>query len=167
MAARTADATGVPRLVPLLTRQLALTAVRLSLGASALAGAYLAGVERAPGAAGFAFGAGITAITLLSDRRSLLLERPTPEPIPADAEHERWQRYVAAGLFPSTIGVSMLAVVALAFEPVLSAVLAGVLAGMGAAGAVGSLQIFDSERRDGWRLFAEAGTGKRLFVERR
>jgi hypothetical protein len=165
---RTADATGLPpRLVPLLTRQLALTAVRLSLGASALAGAFLAGVERAPGVAGFAFGAGTTTFMLLSDRRSLLLDWPTPEPIPSDAEHERWHRYVAAGLFPSTIGVGMLAIVSLGFDPVLSAVLAGVLAGMGAAGAVGSLQIFASERRDGLRLFAEGRKGNRLFVEQR
>jgi hypothetical protein len=167
VAARTADATGLPRLVPVLTRQLALTTVRLALGALALAGAFLAGAERAPGTAGFAFGAGVTTIMLLSDRRSLLLGRATPEPIPADAERERWQRYVAAGLFPSTVGVSVLAVVSLAFEPVLSAVLAGVLAGMGAAGALGSLQIFEAEQREGLRMFAEAGRGNRLFVEQR
>jgi hypothetical protein len=150
--------------VPVLELQLVLTAIRLVLGAAALAGAFLAGVERSAGGAGFAFGAGATALMLLTDRRSLLLGEPTLEPMPADAERETRRRSVTAGLYPSTVGVTLLAAASLAFEPVLSAVLAGVLAGMGVAGIVSAARIVLWERRRRARLYGEAGRGKRLFV---
>jgi hypothetical protein len=41
---------------------------------------------------------------------------------------------------PSTVGVSVLAAAALAFQPTLSALLAGICAGLGVAGALTALR---------------------------
>ena len=45
-------------------------------------------------------------------------------------------RAIGASLLPSTVGVTILAVVALFFDPLLAAALAGVLAGLGAAALI-------------------------------
>jgi hypothetical protein len=57
-------------------------------------------------------------------------------PPPAD----RGWRTTLADLVPSTAGVTLLAVVALPLDATLAALLAGVLAGMGLATAVGWLR---------------------------
>jgi hypothetical protein len=68
-----------------------------------------------------------------------------------------------AGLFPSTIGVTVLSGISLAFEPVLAALLAGVVAGMGITGGAGLFSVAAAERRSASRLFADRAGG-RLYV---
>ena len=67
-----------------------------------------------------------------------------------------------AKLFPSTVGVSLLTTAALAFEPVLAAILAGALAGMGLASLVTGANLLWTERQEGVQVFADDRRG--LFV---
>jgi hypothetical protein len=61
-----------------------------------------------------------------------------PTELPVDASvAPAWLHAVHAAL-PSTVGVSVLAAVTLAFQPTLAALLAGVLAGLGLAAAFGA-----------------------------
>jgi len=43
--------------------------------------------------------------------------------------------------YPSTLGLALLAAIALAFSPILAALLAGVIAGLGVAGIFASLAL--------------------------
>ena len=54
---------------------------------------------------------------------------------------------MAKGLLPSTVGVTALLVASLGFEPVLAAVLAGILAGMGGVGFAAFVEISLLERQ--------------------
>ena len=64
-----------------------------------------------------------------------------PTALPADANvAPAWLHAVHASL-PSTVGVSILAAVALAVQPTLTALLAGVLAGLGIAALVAAYGI--------------------------
>lgn len=149
-----------PRLVRLAARLLVLTAIRLALGLAGLAGARVAGADSGPAWAAFAFGAGVSAVLLIGDRRGALRSSVAPEPVPLGAGRTPLLRAAAAGLFPSTIGVSALAAVALAADPVLAALLAGVLGGMALAGVASLIGILVSERHEGAVLYA---SGRRLF----
>jgi hypothetical protein len=51
----------------------------------------------------------------------------------------------------------VLSLVALAWDPVLSAVLAGVIAGLGVAGLISAVDVALQERRLGGRVFSLAG----------
>jgi hypothetical protein len=149
-----------PRLVPLAARLLALTAVRLALGLIGLAAAQAAGAEASAAGAAFAFGAGVSAAVLISDRRGLLRGQTDPAPAPAGAARASLLRAVAAGLFPSTVGVAALAAVALAANAVLAALLAGVLAGMALAGVAGLIGVVAWQQRAGAVLYA---SGRSLY----
>ena len=70
---------------------------------------------------------------------------------------------VLRNIYPSTVGVTVLGLIALAFQPTLAAVLAGVVAGMAAATAVVWLEIASLERRLGGILFGEPGVD-RLYL---
>jgi hypothetical protein len=95
---------------------------------------------RAAGAAGgstliaFAGGAFVTAFLVGNDPRARF-RRASAEPaqLPADARvAPAWLHALHAAL-PSTVGVSVLAAITLAFRPTLTALLAGVLTGLGLA----------------------------------
>jgi hypothetical protein len=73
-------------------------------------------------------------------------------------------RAVAAGTMPSTVGVTVLAAASLVFEPILTAVLAGILAGMGIVSLVSCVEVALWERRSGARLFADADVHTRRYV---
>jgi hypothetical protein len=84
--------------------------------------------------------------------------------VPAEARYESKFELARAGIFPSTVGVSMLAAAALAFDRTLGALLAGALAGMGLAALAGGARIAEQERRDRVELFAERG-GRGLYTQ--
>ena len=65
-------------------------------------------------------------------------------------------------LFPSTVGVTLLAAAALAVDPRLAAILAGALAGMGTASLAYGVQLAWWEWRRGVRLLT--GPGGRVFA---
>ncbi len=67
-----------------------------------------------------------------------------PGELPADARvAPAWLHAVHAAL-PSTVGLSVLAAITLAFQPTLTALLAGVLAGLGLAAALGAYGMDDA-----------------------
>lgn len=141
-----------------------LVAVRAALAAAGFAAALAAGAEGGPAALGLAFGAGITAMALVSDRRWMLGKQPELHPVPDGVEHRGLPRAVAQGLLPSTVGVSVLLAIALAFEPLLSAVLAGVLAGMALAGLVTLADLVGREYREGLLVYVDATDSSRRYA---
>jgi hypothetical protein len=72
--------------------------------------------------------------------------------LPADAAVAPAWRHVVHAALPSTAGVSVLAAIALVFQPALTVLLAGLLAGMGVAAAIAVYGI------DG-RLYLDPRTG--------
>lgn len=141
-----------------------LAAARLALGVAGFGAALAAGAERGPAAVGLAFGAGASAVALLSDRRFLLFEQPTVESLPTDAEHVGPGRAIRDGLLPSTAGVTVLLTVSLPFKPILSAVLAGVLLGMGLVTVMGVVELALRERREARRYYADVSERSRRYV---
>ncbi|HZR94844.1 MAG TPA: hypothetical protein VFA56_04070 [Gaiellaceae bacterium] len=125
------------RLQSLRTRTLLVAPIRLVLGAAWLVGARLAGAAPGPAFAAFGIGAAVVAFVALNDPRARVLRRD-PRPLPEGEEvhvDPRW-RHAAAAVFPSTVGLSVLAAVTVAPQPVLTALLAGATAGLGIAAAL-------------------------------
>ncbi len=113
----------------------------------------------------FALGACFVAFAALADRRGLQLRRyvEEPEPLPSDAVHDPSWRVALDAALPSTVGVTVLAGIALAADKdVLGAVLAGTVAGLGIASAVGFVPLLAWERERGVRLYV--GSNGRRFV---
>ena len=143
---------------------LGLVAVRAALAAAGFAAALAAGAERGPAAVGLAFGAGVTAMALVSDRRWMFGKQPELHPVPDRVEHRGLPRAVAQGLLPSTVVVSVLLAIALGFDPVVAAVLAGVLAGMALAGLVTLADLVVREYREGMLVYADATDNSRRYA---
>lgn len=146
------------------TAQLVVAPIRLALGVALVAGAIAFGASR--GAAGLAFAAGAfgLAFSALGDpRRRFLAAKGEPEPLPESAAVEGRLALARAAVFPSTAGVSALAVVALALgQGVLAALLAGALAGMGIAAALSGADLLLRERERRLALFADR-RARRLY----
>jgi hypothetical protein len=146
-------------------QRLALSGIRLGLAALGFAGSIAAGADRAAAGIGLVLGAGICSLALVTDRRWLLLGKPTAEPLPDGAGRVSLTRAVGSGMVPSTIGVAVLAAASLAFQPILAALLAGILAGMGIVGLVSCFEIALWERQTHARLYADADVHTRRYVE--
>lgn len=145
-------------------QRLALSSIRLGLGALGFAASTVTGAEADAAGVGLALGAGVACLALLTDRRWLLLGRPTVAPLPEGAHRVRLSRSVASGMLPSTAGVAVLAAVSLAFEPILASLLAGILAGMGIVSLASWVEVVLWERREGAGLFADADVHTRRYV---
>jgi hypothetical protein len=143
---------------------LALAGIRLSLAALGFVASVAAGAGARSAGVGVAFGAAASAVALLTDRRSLLVRRLPVEPLPEAARHAPLWRAVARGLLPSTAGVAALLVASLAFEPVLAAVLAGILAGMGGVGFAAFVELSLLERQRRARFFTDGAGPVRRYV---
>jgi len=132
-------------------RLLLVAPLRLASSIVWLVAARAAGAST--GAAFLAFAAGTLGLVFIATndpRARFRRAESEPEPLPADARvAPAWLHAVHASI-PSTFGVSVLAAVTLAFRPTLSALLAGILAGLG-AGA----------------LLAVRGVDERLYVDPR
>ena len=70
----------------------------------------------------------------------------------------------AGATYPSTIGLTGLTGIALAVNPRLAALLAGILAGLGLGALVFAAQLAAWERERHARLLVERGRGGRAFV---
>jgi len=120
-------------------RLLLVAPLRLVLGVVFLAAARAAG--GAVGATLLAFAAGAFAMAFLvpNDPRARFRGGPgEPAELPADASvAPAWLHALHAAL-PSTVGVAVLAAVTLPFQPTLTALLAGILAGLGLMAALGA-----------------------------
>ena len=111
--------------------------IRAGLGIAWLVAAIAAGAGARPALIGFVIGALGCAFALLNDPRArLLYGKREPSPYPADAVLDSPLRHVWTALLPSTIGVNLLAAVAIAPQPELTAILGGVSAGLGLAALV-------------------------------
>ena len=117
-------------------RLLLVAPLRLVLAGGLFAAARAAGTGAGPAYLVFIGGAFAMAVLISQDPRARF--RPAagdPEPLPDDAQLAPAWLHAAHAALPSTVGVTVLAVAALAFEPALAALLAGVLAGLGFAAA--------------------------------
>jgi hypothetical protein len=141
--------------------------VRLVLGGGVLVAALLADASARPALIGFGAGALFTAFTVMSDRRAqFFADRDRPGPLPEGAAHEPWWRTAFDASIPSTIGVTVLAAIALVtHHAVLAAILGGALAGMGIAAVMAALDLRSWERREGACLYLEGGGARRRFLE--
>jgi hypothetical protein len=153
-----------PAVYRVVHQRLALSGIRLGLAVLGLVGSVAAGADAAAAAVGVALGAGICALALVTDRRWLFLGAPTAEPLPDGARPAPLARAVADGMLPSTAGVAVLAAAALAFQPILTAVLAGILAGMGIVSLVSAIEVVVWERRERSVLFADLDLHTRRYV---
>jgi hypothetical protein len=123
------------------TRALLVTPIRLVLAILLLLAARIAGAANGP--ALLAFGVGALGVVFLAfnDPRARFAGEAAPIDLPADAVVAPAWRQALAATLPSTVGVSLLAVVALFVEPVLAALLAGVCAGLGLASLISLARI--------------------------
>jgi hypothetical protein len=134
------------------------------------AGAAVAAVVDAGGgiSLGFLLGALATTVAVLADpRRRFFGELPAePPPPPVGASRKEWRRTVLAATVPSSLGLVVLAGIALAFSTTLAALLAGGVAGLGVAGLVAGARISALERRLGGQLLFERKLGGSAYLER-
>ena len=118
-------------------RTLGVIPIRLVLGLLLFLAARLAG---APSTGSLlAFVSGVVAITFLlfnDPRARFVPERAEPVPLPSNAEPAPlWCQALSATL-PSTVGLAVLALITLVPQPTLTALPAGVCAGLGVAAAL-------------------------------
>jgi hypothetical protein len=141
-----------------------ITTARLALGGILLAVA-LTGDERARSVVlAFVLGAVLVAFAALTDRRGLLRSQAEPEPLPPSAVRAPSWRVVVDAAYPSTFGVTVLALIALAAgNEVLGAVLGGAVGGLGLASAVGIVPLLAWEQKGAVRLYI--GPHGRRFVD--
>ena len=164
-----ADAGTEFRVLPVTTRALMVVPIRIALGlaglavAAALSDRPLANLFRQffVGAVIFGF------VAIASETRRVNWHGDELDPLPSEARVATLSYTVADGVLPSTVGVTVLMVASLVFEPRLAALLAGLLAGMGLAALVSVVQLLDWERRAGARLYATPGYSPQLFAEPR
>lgn len=121
-------------------RSLYVAPIRLGLAACWVVAAIAAGATSTGALLAGAGGAFATVFSLFNDPRSRFL-RGEPVPLPADARLASPVRQALGATIPSTLGVSMLAAIALVFQPVLTALLGGISAGLGIAGALSALRL--------------------------
>jgi hypothetical protein len=111
--------------------------IRLVLGLLLFLAARLAG---APSTGSLlAFVSGVVAITFLlfnDPRARFVPERAEPVPLPSNAEPAPLWRQALSATLPSTVGLAVLALITLVPQPTLTALLAGVCAGLGVAAAL-------------------------------
>jgi len=118
-------------------RTLLVIPIRFGLGLVTLLAAVLAGAARQPALLAFVLGLLGIAFTIFNDHRTRFLRRDVdPLPLPADAVVASRARQALAATLPSTLGVTVLAAIALVPQPVLAALLGGVCAGLGFAALI-------------------------------
>jgi hypothetical protein len=139
-------------------------AARLAMAAVVLAGAA-ARIGTSPAFRQLALGAALLTFALFFGRSRRPLETTLAEaaPVPPDAGSAPLREGVVAALFPSSVGVAILAAAALALDGRLAAILAGLLAGMGFAALISAARVLAWERQHRVRLLADRGSG-RLFA---
>jgi len=110
--------------------------LRLVFGIVFLAAARAVGGATSSTYLAFAAGAFAMVFLVPNDPRARFRGAPQePAELPAGARVAPAWLHVFHAALPSTVGVSLLAAVTLAFQPTLAALLAGILAGLGLAAA--------------------------------
>jgi hypothetical protein len=137
--------------------------VRLAVAIAGLVAAFVAGAETGPGFLAFALGAFGFAVSILSAERAWG-SGEEPDPAPPFVE-EPPLATLAAAVWPSTVGVAALIAVSVTINATLTALLAGVEAGMGVSGLLTALRIAGREQALGGRLLVDR-RARRVYVER-
>ena len=114
--------------------------------------------------AGLAAGAVVLAVLFAGPASRRRLRGEEPLSVPSDAGYEPWWAAGARGLYPSTVAVTAMSVIALFSSRALVAVLSGVLAVMGALALATGVDARLRERRGEGRLYSSAGRQAALFV---
>ena len=112
-------------------RLLLIAPLRLALSIAWLAAARAAGGRPGPALIAFAAGAFASAFLVANDPRNSYTHEPAK--LPAEASVAPAWRHVVDAAIPSTIAVPVLAALTLLFQPTLTALLGGILAGIGLA----------------------------------
>jgi hypothetical protein len=154
-------ASSAPRVVRLSLRALVLGPIRACLSTLGLLGSLAAGGGRHGAVLGWALGAGLIVMFLAFDPRNRPARRP--EPLPPDATIEPWREIARTDVFPSTVTLAVATGVALPFDSVLAAFLAGILGGMALMSVVSRVTVAVLERRHRGTLYVERGS-RRVFV---
>jgi hypothetical protein len=146
----------VAPLVDLRRSSLPIVPLRLLLGFVFLGASRVAGIDPAPSARLFGLGAFLFALAMLTSRRRRLFWVRAAEAteLDADAPIAEWGWTIMRSMFPSTLATSALAAVALPLNPALTALLGGVLAGMGIVSGVFAVELVLWERARGVRLMS-------------
>ncbi len=121
-------------------RALYVAPIRVALGVLWLGVARFAGAPGTGALLAFVSGAFVIVFTLFNDPRSRFLRRGDATAAPDDASVASPLCQAFHATLPSTAGVSVLAALAVAFEPTLSALLGGISTGLGVAGALSALR---------------------------
>jgi hypothetical protein len=138
--------------------------VRLVLGVAFIVGATLRGLGGGPAVLAALGGALVLAVIVLGQRgRAGAAGLGDALPVPPDARFDPGWIGILLACVPSTAGVSVMAVVALAVSPALAAVLGGVLIALGVLAAVFWAQLSARERREKTRYWIERGPRPRVF----
>jgi hypothetical protein len=116
-----------------MTAALLLAGIRITVALAGLLAAIARGVDPLAALATFGVGALILAFSIGNRRLGTSSGRNVPAESPL--------RAAVAVLYPSSLGLTVLMVPALVLKPPLAALLAGLLAGLGLAAAVGAAQI--------------------------
>jgi hypothetical protein len=117
-------------------RQLLVAPIRVGLGVLWVAAALLAGAPGTTALLAFAGGAFLVVFFVFNDPRARFRRRAEPVEAPVDAHVASRRRQALRATLPSTLGVSILAAIAVVPSPALAAFLGGISAGLGAAGAL-------------------------------
>lgn len=78
-------------------------------------------------------------MAVLADPRGKLIR--VSQPAGPRGQHDPWWRAAVRATYPSTLGLALLSAISLTFGPVLAAVLAGVIGGLGLAGLLTALAL--------------------------
>jgi hypothetical protein len=156
----------VAPLVDLRRYSLPIVPLRLVLGFVFLGAARLGGLDAGPAARLFGLGAFLFALAMLTSRRRRLFWVRAAEATPIDgaAPIAAWAWTIARSTFPSTLATAALALLALPLNPALTALLGGVLAGMGIVGGVFAVELLLWERARAVRLISTTGLRTELYV---
>lgn len=118
-------------------RTLGVIPIRLALGVVLLVAARLAGAPSSSALLAFVSGViGITFLLFNDPRARFQPARAEPVELPTDACIAPLWRQALAATLPSTVGLVVLALITLVPQPTLTALLAGVCAGLGVAAAL-------------------------------
>jgi hypothetical protein len=110
--------------------------LRLVLAIVFLGASRVAGATSAAALLGFGIGCVLIVFLMFNDPRARFRRESEARPLPSNARVAPAWMHAAHAAFPSTLGLSVLAGVALIGHPTLAALLGGVLAGLGVAALI-------------------------------
>jgi len=154
--------TEAPTLSSASVRAGGVAAVRVVLGIAFVLGSALRGLDGGPAVLAALGGALVLAVIALGQRSR---SGPPDEAlaVPPDARFDPGWVGVLLACIPSTVGVTAIAVLALAVSPALAALLGGVLIALGALAAAFWVHLAARERREQTRYWLERGPRPRVY----